>query len=81
MEQLLKNTFINFSGIRSDVFISAVADNNPNKQGKFMPGAVSHCFKKEVLSNKPDYVVILPWNLKEEIISDLNYMRGGVVGL
>ncbi len=69
------NTFINFSGIRSDL-ISAVADNNPNKQGKFMPGSRIPIVSKEVLaSNKPDYVVILPWNLKEEIISDLNYMR------
>jgi len=69
------NTFINFAGIRPDL-ISAVADSNPAKQGKFMPGSRIPIVSEEILASyKPDYVVILPWNLKEEISSDLSYMR------
>ena len=69
------NTFINFAGIRSDL-ISVVADSNPAKQGKFMPGSRIPIVSEEILASlKPDYVVILPWNLKEEIASRLHYMR------
>jgi len=69
------NTFINFAGIRPDL-ISAVADSNPAKQGKFMPGSRIPIVSEEVLASfKPDYVVILPWNLKEEISVRLSYMR------
>ena len=69
------NTFINFAGIRPDL-ISVVADSNPAKQGKFMPGSRIPIVSEEVLASfKPDYVVILPWNLKEEIGSRLHYMR------
>jgi hypothetical protein len=69
------NTFINFSGIRPDL-ISSVADSNPAKQGKFMPGSRIPIVSEEVLASyKPDYVVILPWNLKEEISARLSYMR------
>ena len=69
------NTFINFSGIRSDL-IRMVADSNPAKQGKLMPGSRIPIVPEQVLADfKPDYVVILPWNLKEEISSKLSYMR------
>jgi hypothetical protein len=69
------NTFINFAGIRADL-ISVVADSNPAKQGKFMPGSRIPIVSEQVLAElKPDYVVILPWNLKEEISDRLNYMR------
>ena len=69
------NTFINFAGIRPDL-ISVVADSNPAKQGKFMPGSRIPIVSEDVLvSYKPDYVIILPWNLKEEISSNLSYMR------
>jgi SAM-dependent methyltransferase len=69
------NTFINFAGIRPDL-IQAVADSNPAKQGKFMPGSRIPIVSELDLANyKPDYVVILPWNLKEEICSLLSYMR------
>jgi SAM-dependent methyltransferase len=69
------NTFINFAGIKPDL-IRAVADSNPAKQGKYMPGSripiISENFLK---ASKPNYIVILPWNLKEEIITNLTYMR------
>jgi SAM-dependent methyltransferase len=69
------NTFINFAGIRPDL-ISAVADSNPAKQGKFMPGSRIPIVSEEVLASyTPDYVIILPWNLKEEISARLDYMR------
>ena len=69
------NTFINFAGIRPDL-IQAVADSNPAKQGKFMPGSRIPIVSELALANyKPDYVVILPWNIKEEICSLLSYMR------
>jgi SAM-dependent methyltransferase len=69
------NTFINFAGIRPDL-IQAVADSNPAKQGKFMPGSRIPIVSEEVLASyTPDYVIILPWNLKEEISARLGYMR------
>jgi SAM-dependent methyltransferase len=69
------NTFMNFAGIRPDL-IQAVADSNPAKQGKFMPGSRIPIVSELALANyKPDYVVILPWNIKEEICSLLSYMR------
>ena len=69
------NTFINFSGIRPDL-IQAVGDSNPAKQGKFMPGSrIPIVSEKEIANSKPDYIVILPWNLKEEIVGRLSYMN------
>jgi SAM-dependent methyltransferase len=69
------NTFINFAGIRSDL-ITMVADSNPSKQGKYMPGSrIPIVSESELASRKPDYVVILPWNLTEEISGRLDYMR------
>jgi len=69
------NTFINFAGIRPDL-IRVVADSNPAKQGKFMPGSRIPIVSEKALAGlKPDYVVILPWNLKEEISDRLSYMR------
>jgi SAM-dependent methyltransferase len=69
------NTFINFAGIRPDL-IQVVGDSNPAKQGKFMPGSrIPIVSEHELAVMKPDYVVILPWNLKTEISSSLIYMR------
>ena len=69
------NTFINFAGIRSDL-ISMVADSNPSKQGKYMPGSrIPIVSESELASRKPDYVIILPWNLTAEISGRLDYMR------
>ena len=69
------NTFMNFAGIGPDL-ISVVADSNPAKQGKYMPGSrIPIVSELELSSRKPDYVVILPWNLINEITSRLSYMR------
>ena len=68
-------TLLNFCGVRKDL-INFVVDASPHKQNKYMPGIhipiVNEQFIKE---KKPDYVVILPWNLKKEISEQLNYIK------
>ena len=69
------NTMMNFAGINSDL-IKFIVDKNPAKQGKYMPGSRIPIFaEKSIINEKPDYVVILPWNLKKEIIPQLDYIR------
>lgn len=69
------NTLLNFGGVKSDL-ISYVVDRNPHKQGKFMPGSRIPIVGEECLkSDKPAYVVIFPWNLREEVISQLDYLK------
>ena len=69
------NTIMNFSGIRSDL-ISFVVDKNPNKSGKFMPGSHIPIVDESIIKKeKPEYIIILPWNLKNEIESQLSYIR------
>jgi len=63
------NTLLNYCGIRTD-FIDFTVDRNPHKQGEFLPGTHIPIYApKEIINSKPDYVLILPWNLKDEIIS------------
>jgi hypothetical protein len=53
-----------------------VVDRNPEKQGKYMPGSHIRIMDENLLKEEtPDYVVILPWNLKDEVMSQLNYIR------
>ncbi len=69
------NTFLNFAGIGSDQ-ISFVVDRNPEKQQKFMPGSRIPIVSEDRLrADKPDFIVILPWNLANEIAEQLNYTR------
>jgi hypothetical protein len=69
------NTLLNFCGIRKD-FIDYTVDMSPFKQGCFLPGTHIPIFHPDkIRETKPDYVLILPWNLKEEIISQLSYIR------
>jgi hypothetical protein len=69
------NTLLNFAGINSDL-LSFVVDRNPSKQGKFMPGSHIPIVSEEYLQKeRPSYVVILPWNLKDEITKQLDYIR------
>jgi hypothetical protein len=69
------NTLMNFAGIRPDL-IAFVVDRNPAKQGKFMPGSrIPIVAEANLHTFKPDYVVILPWNLKDEIMRQLDCIR------
>lgn len=69
------NTLMNYAGIRPDL-ISFVVDRNPAKRGKCMPGSRIPIVDEERLQQeKPDYVVILPWNLKSEVMQQLEYIR------
>ncbi|MEI7908777.1 MAG: class I SAM-dependent methyltransferase [Verrucomicrobiota bacterium] len=69
------NTLMNFAGIRPDL-IAFVADRNPAKQGKFMPGSrVPIVAEERLRHDQPDYVVILPWNLRAEVMGQLAYVR------
>jgi SAM-dependent methyltransferase len=69
------NTLMNYAGVRRDL-VSFVVDRNPAKQGKYLPGSrIPVVDEQRLLDTKPDYVVILPWNLKTEITSQLDYIR------
>ena len=69
------NTLLNYAGIRNDL-ISYIVDRNPAKQGKFMPGSRIPIINEEFLKkDKPDYILILPWNLKDELKEQLKYSR------
>lgn len=68
------NTLMNYAGIRPDL-IEFVVDRNPAKQGKFMPGSRVPIVGESLLQERqPDYILILPWNLKDEIGQQLEYV-------
>jgi SAM-dependent methyltransferase len=68
------NTLLNHCGIRSDL-LSYTVDRSPFKQGKFLPGTHIPIYAPERLAEtKPDYVLVLPWNLREEISRQLRYV-------
>lgn len=70
------NTLLNHCGIRSDLLAFTV-DRSPHKQGMFLPGTHIPIFPVERLADeRPDYVVIMPWNLRAEITEQLSYIRG-----
>jgi hypothetical protein len=69
------NTLLNYCGIRED-FVDFTVDRNPYKHGRFLPGTHIPIFPPERLdAAKPDYILILPWNLKDEIMKQLSYAR------
>lgn len=69
------NTLLNFCGIRTD-FLAFTVDKNPYKQGKFLPGTHIPIYPPgKIAEYKPDYIFILPWNLKNEIINQLGFTR------
>lgn len=68
------NTLLNYCGIRTD-FLDYTVDRSPHKQGNFLPGTHIPVFNTDQLrETRPDYVFILPWNLKEEIIKQHQYI-------
>lgn len=69
------NTLLNYCGIRTD-FLDYTVDRNPYKHGRFLPGTHIPIFPPDrIAQTKPDYILILPWNLKDEIASQLAYTR------
>jgi SAM-dependent methyltransferase len=69
------NTLLNYCGIRTD-FIDYTVDRNPHKQGNFLPGTLIPIYSPEkICETKPDYVFILPWNLKDEIMETMSFIN------
>ena len=68
------NTLLNYCGIRSD-FLDYTVDRNPYKQGKFLPGSHIPIFPPDkIKETKPNYLLVLPWNLKDEITVQMSYI-------
>jgi len=69
------NTLLNHCGIRSDLLAYTV-DRSPVKQGKFLPGThIPICAPDQLALTKPDYILVLPWNLREELTEQLEHVR------
>jgi hypothetical protein len=69
------NTLLNYCGIKKDL-IAFVVDASPYKQGKYLPGShIAVVNEEEIKKYKPDYLFILPWNLKEEIMEQMSFIR------
>ncbi len=69
------NTLLNYSGIKPDL-LPMVIDRSPHKQGKLLPGSrIPVVDESKIVEMQPDYILILPWNISDEIISQLCYVR------
>jgi hypothetical protein len=69
------NTLLNYCGIRTD-FIDFTVDRSPHKQGHYLPGTRIPIFHPDkIMEERPDYLLILPWNLKEEIMGQMAHIR------
>lgn len=69
------NTLLNYCGIRTD-FLDYLVDRNPYKQGKYTPGTrIPIHAPDQIRLTRPDYVLVMPWNIKNEIMDQLAYVR------
>lgn len=69
------NTLLNFAGIKRDL-LPYVVDRNPAKQGKFMPGSrIPIVTESHLIEDRPNLIWILPWNLRDEVMTQLHYAR------
>lgn len=69
------NTLLNYCGIRTD-FLDYTVDRSPHKQGKFLPGThIPIRNPEEISRTQPDYVLILPWNIKDEIVKQMSFIE------
>lgn len=69
------NTLLNYCGVKKDL-IKFIVDKSPHKQGKYLPGShIPIVNEKYIKDFKPDYIIVIPWNIKEEIIKQLDYVR------
>jgi len=70
------NTLLNYCGIGTD-FINYTVDRNPHKQGKLLPGSrIPIHAPSRIAETRPDYLFILPWNLRDEVIEQMSLIRG-----
>jgi hypothetical protein len=69
------NTLLNHCGVRPDLLAYTV-DRNPYKHGRFTPGTRIPVLPPErIAEDRPDYVLVLPWNLRDELVGQLSYVR------
>lgn len=69
------NTLLNYCGIKNDM-INFIVDKSPHKQGKYLPGShIKIANEEKIKKAQPDYIIIFPWNIKEEIINQLSYVK------
>ena len=69
------NTLLNFSGVRPDL-LPYVVDKSISKKDKFLPGSrVPIVGETQIKKDKPDFIIIFPWNIQDEIIEQLAYIR------
>lgn len=69
------NTLLNYAGVKNDL-IEFVVDKSPHKQGKYLPASHIPIVSEERISElKPEYILILPWNIKDEVIEQLSYIK------
>ena len=69
------NTLLNYCGIGND-FLDYTVDRNPRKQGRYLPGShIPICNPDRVRETRPDYLLILPWNLKDEVMQQMAFVR------
>ena len=69
------NTLLNYCGVRTDL-LEYTVDRSPHKQGRLLPGVRLPIYPPEkIRETKPDYVLILPWNLKDEVMSQMSFVR------
>jgi hypothetical protein len=69
------NTLLNYCGVKFDL-IDYVVDANPNKRDKFLPGShIPVVDENHLKQHKPDYVIIFPWNIRDEVMEQLAYVR------
>ncbi len=70
------NTLLNYCGVKGNDLISFIVDASPHKQNKYLPGShIPVVDASAITEYKPDYIVILPWNLKKEISEQLSYVK------
>ena len=70
------NTLLNYCGVKGNELLSFVADLSPHKQGRFLPGSHIPVVAPDVIdARRPDFIVIFPWNLQQEVIEQLAHVR------
>jgi len=69
------NTMLNYFGVKNDL-IEYVVDKSPHKQGKYLPGSHIPVEEEQLIKEtKPDFIIIFPWNIKDEIVKQLDYTK------